>query len=164
MITNVLVAMCLAVPALAGTAHHPPLDQLPGKKAAVKTTALTFPDGKVITVDVMDTPAGREKGLMMRKSLPKDYGMLFVFPAQMGLQFWMKNTLVPLDIVFIGSDKKITVVHEKVKASKVTTPEDEVARAGGIAQFVLELPAGRAKAHKLKKGDLLKFDAAIPEK
>lgn len=157
------LTLLLTVPACAGTTH-PPLDNLPGRKAAVKQTTMTFPNGKAIVVDVMDTPAGREKGLMLRKSLPKDYGMLFVFPAQMGLQFWMKNTLVPLDIVFIGADKKITVVHERVKASKETTPEDEVARAGGIGLYVLELPAGRAKAHKLKQGDALKFEAAIPEK
>ena len=102
----------------------------------VKKAALTFPDGKTIQVDVVDTPATREIGLMCRTRLPRDYGMLFAFPKEMGLGFWMKNTLVSLDLVWIGSDKKITVVFARLKASSLDTPEKDVARAGGKGQYV----------------------------
>lgn len=127
-----------------------------------KTTELTFPDGKTITVDVVDTPLTRERGLMFRKSLPKDYGMLFVFERQGGLQFWMKNTWTSLDIVFIDEAKTITAVHPRVKPSDESTTDENVARVGGLAQYVLELPAGDAKRHKLKPGRALRFEAVIP--
>ncbi len=127
-----------------------------------KTAKLTFPDLKTIAVDVVDTPASRETGLMCRTRLKKDYGMLFVFPSEMGLNFWMKKTLVSLDIVWIGADKKITVVHEKLKASRVDTPDDEVVTAGGAGMYVLELPAGAAGRHRLKAGDALDFSVQVP--
>ncbi|MDE2236469.1 MAG: DUF192 domain-containing protein, partial [Elusimicrobia bacterium] len=114
----------------------------PPASAKVKRARLAFADGKAIQVDVVDTPAQRERGLMFRRRLPRDYGMLFVFPAQLKLNFWMKNTLVSLDMVFIGADKRITVVHPRMKASTLRTPDDRVAIAGGLAQYVLELPAG----------------------
>ena len=129
---------------------------------ASKHAALTFPDGKTIQVDVVDTPQDRERGLMFRRGLPQDYGMLFVFARQAPMQFWMKNTIVPLDMVFIGADKTIAKIHRRVKASALDTPEDAVARASGEAQFVLELPAGAGARHKLKEAQKLSFDVVIP--
>ncbi len=131
---------------------------------AAKKTALTFPNGKKISVDVVDTPATREIGLMCVTKMPKNYGMLFAFSQEMALNFWMKNTLVPLDILWIGADKKITIIHERMKASRVDTPEDQIAVAGGRGQYVLELASGEAKRRGLKAGDQLNFEAAIPEK
>jgi uncharacterized membrane protein (UPF0127 family) len=66
--------------------------------------------------------------------------------------------------VWIGADKKVTVVHDHMKESTVDTPDDKVAVAGGRGQYVLELPAGAAARHKLNPGDQLKFEAAIPAK
>lgn len=129
---------------------------------AGKQTQLTFPDGQAITVDVVDTPVEREQGLMFRKDLPADYGMLFVFPREDKMVFWMKNTLVSLDIDFIGADQKITVLHENVKESTVDTPDQDVVRVGGSAGYVLELPAGASARHRLKAGDPLKFSVTIP--
>ncbi len=96
--------------------------------------------------------------------MPKNYGMLFVFPQDMFLNFWMKNSLVPLDIILIGADKRITVIHEKLHESTVETPEDKIVTAGGKGQYVLELASGEASRRKLKAGDLLKFTTPIPEK
>lgn len=145
------LVLTLALSAYAGT----PL-------APAKKTPLTFPDGVTIRADVVDTPSERERGLMFRRKLPKDYGMLFVFPSQLPMSFWMKNTLIPLDMIFVGADKKITVIHRDVKASTLETPDSDVARAGGVAQYVLELPAGAAARRKLAPGDRLKFDVSIP--
>jgi len=129
---------------------------------APKRAALTYPSGKTAVVDVVDTPRTREIGLMCRTRLGRDYGMLFVFPGEMDLDFWMKNTLVSLDMVWIGSDKRITAVHARMKASRVDTPDAEVARAGARGQYVLELPAGAAERMKLKPGDALRFDVPTP--
>jgi uncharacterized membrane protein (UPF0127 family) len=126
-------------------------------------TDLLFASGQKITVDVVDTPASRETGLMYRKSLPKDYGMLFVFPVEISnMTFWMKNTWVSLDIVFISQDKRVTRVHERVPPSDEKTTDEEVARVRGPAQYVLELPAGAAQRYKLEVGQPLVFEAARP--
>jgi len=130
----------------------------------VKKAALTYPDGHSIRANVVDTPQSREIGMMCLTKLRSDYGMLFVFPQEMELSFWMKNTLVSLDMVWIGADKKVTVVHDHMRKSTVDTPDDKVAVAGGRGQYVLELPAGAAARRKLKAGDQLKFDVAIPDK
>lgn len=152
-------ALLLAALGLAGAAIPLPPEQV----LPPKTARLVMPGG-AITVDVVDTPAAREKGLMFRKSLKPDYGMLFVFPMELDLGFWMKNTYVPLDIVFIGADKKVTVVHRNVRASTEKTTDEEVARAGGRGQYVLELPAGAAKRWKLREGAKLRFEVVVPER
>ena len=125
---------------------------------------MTMPGGKKIQIDLVDTPMSREVGLMCVTKMPRTYGMLFVFSQEMDLGFWMKNTLVPLDIIWIGPDKKITTIHEKLHESTVETPDDKVVTASGRGQFVLELASGEAARRKLKVGDQLKFTAAIPEK
>ncbi|MFI5350868.1 MAG: DUF192 domain-containing protein [Elusimicrobiota bacterium] len=129
-----------------------------------KKAALTFPDGKTIRANVVDTPQSRETGMMCLTKLRSDYGMLFVFPQEMDLNFWMKDTLVSIDIVWIGADKKVTVVHDHMKKSTVDTPDDKIAVAAGRGEYVLELPAGAAEKRGLKAGDALKFDVAIPPK
>ena len=129
-----------------------------------KQCRLSFASGRQITADVVDTPASREKGLMFRRSLPRDYGMLFVFPRQMLMSFWMKNTWTSLDIVFIGADKRVTRVHERVRPSTEETTDERVARVGGPAQYVLELPAGAARRYRLKAGQLVGFEAEVPER
>ena len=101
---------------------------------------------------------------MFRRSLPRDYGMLFVFPAEKPMQFWMKNTWVSLDIVFIDNDKRITRVHKRVRPSTAKTTDEEVARVGGPAQYVLELPAGAADRERLKERQALRFAVELPER
>ncbi|MBI4375631.1 MAG: DUF192 domain-containing protein [Elusimicrobia bacterium] len=128
---------------------------------APKRTRLELPSGDRLMVDVVDTPAERMKGLMFRRSLPKDYGMLFVFPAQTWQTFWMKNTWVSLDIVFIDKDKKVTAIYHEVRPSTPKTSDLEVARVSGLGQFVLELPAGAARRYSLDKGRLVDFNPPI---
>lgn len=152
---SALLVFLLALPAWCA----PRPDRVP----AFGKTDLSFPDGRSIQVDVASIPAQREHGLMFRKSLPKDYGMLFVFSFEDMSSFWMKNTFVSLDIVFIGKDKRITAIHERVKPSREKTPDSRVARVSGRAQYVLELPAGQAKARGLKPGRELGFSVKIPE-
>lgn len=158
---SLLLLLALSSCAYAG-APAAPADCVPQK--VVLKTGMTMPDGKKIRVDVVATPAEREIGLMCVTKMPKDYGMLFVFPNEMFLNFWMKNTLVPLDILWIGADKKITIIHANLPASTTSTPDDKIATAGGKGQYVLELAAGESKRRKLKAGDKLNFAVAIPAK
>ncbi|MBI4057528.1 MAG: DUF192 domain-containing protein [Elusimicrobia bacterium] len=120
-------------------------------------TALWFPNGHKISVELALTPEDQEKGLMFRESLPKEYGMLFPFPKEQVVQFWMKNTWVDLDILFIRSDKTISKTFHRVPRSYPDTPEEKVARVYGLARYVLELPAGTARRHKVMIGQKLKF-------
>ncbi|MDE2491296.1 MAG: DUF192 domain-containing protein [Elusimicrobia bacterium] len=133
---------------------------LPQKIA--KKTVIEVPGGGRIRADIVDTPKEREKGLMCRTRLARDYGMLFVFPADMELAFWMKDTLVSLDMVWIGADKRVNAIHARMPKSTTRTPDSKVARAQARGQYVLELPAGAARRYGLKVGSPLKFDAAIP--
>jgi len=154
------LALSLALTAAAAPAPAPACKP----QKAPHRAKLAYPSGKTVTVDVVDTPASRETGLMCRTKLARDYGMLFVFPNEMPLNFWMKNTLVSLDILWIGADKRITVIHDKMPKSTTETPDDKVAVAGGTGQYVLELPSGAAARLGLKAGDALKFETPIPEK
>jgi uncharacterized protein len=136
---------------------------VPEQKMSILPAAkLILPDRAVIFADVADTPENREIGLMFRRELPKDYGMLFVFPVEQALQFWMKNTLVDLDMVWISADKKITGIHRDVPKSRADTPDEAVARRTGAGKYVLELPAGAALRHKLQVGDRLQFEWKDP--
>ena len=130
---------------------------------ASQRVPIRFPSGARILAEVVQTPESREKGLMFRKTLARDGGMLFLFPDEQDRQFWMKNTWVSLDIVFIGADKRVTRLHERVRASTTRMTDAEVARVGGPAQFVLELPAGSSRRYKLKEGRRLDFKADIPQ-
>lgn len=125
-----------------------------------KRVVIDFPDGSRVRGHLVDTPESREKGLMCVTKMPRGYGMLFAFPMEMDLGFWMKNTLVSLDLVWIGADKRVTAIAPRLKASRLDTPDDQVARAGGRGLFVLELAAGEAARRKLKVGDRLSFDAS----
>jgi hypothetical protein len=129
---------------------------------ATRHAVIRCASGAKIKVDIADTPKEREEGLMFRKKLPKDYGMLFVFPREDYFEFWMKNTWVNLDMVYIGWDKKITALYPNVAASTPKTKDEDVARVGGRAQYVLELPAGAAKRDHLAVGQDLRFKTKIP--
>lgn len=103
------------------------------------------------SVEVMRTEAEREKGLMFRQSMPRDHGMLFDFVQDQPLMFWMKNTLIPLDMVFIGSDGRVVSIAHDAKPMDETVIASKQPAAG-----VLELNAGAAASIGLKVGDVVK--------
>lgn len=125
-----------------------------------QTVTVTLPDGFAVRARVADTPEKQEKGLMFVKQLPENEGMLFVFQQDEDQAFWMKNTLIDLDMVFIGSDKRVTSVAEQVPHSYTYTPDDEVAYALGYGQYVLELSAKTAAKHGVTEGAEIKFELA----
>jgi hypothetical protein len=100
------------------------------------------------TVEVADTAIRQEYGLMCRKALAPDHGMLFLFANQEQRYFWMRNTLIPLDIIYIGADGRVVSVTRNAK------PLDETPLpSAGPAKFVLELAGGRAAQIGLLPGD-----------
>jgi hypothetical protein len=113
-----------------------------------------------VTVELAVTPAERERGLMFRGSLPTGHGMLFVFPASTDHQFWMRNTPLALDIVFIDEERRIVGIRTD------TIPYSE--RRLGIgrpSRYVLEVPAGFCASAGIAVGDrvdLVGVEAARP--
>jgi uncharacterized membrane protein (UPF0127 family) len=99
-------------------------------------------------VEIAGDQASQEKGLMFRKSLAPDAGMLFDFHTDVMTSFWMKNTILPLDIIFVRSDGTISsIAANAVPFSEASIPSSEPIRA------VLEINAGRAKALGIEPGD-----------
>jgi uncharacterized membrane protein (UPF0127 family) len=100
------------------------------------------------TVEIADTDATRERGLMFRKHLAGDQGMLFDFKTPQPVAFWMKNTLIPLDMLFIASDGHvISIARQATPMSEAPIP------SGGDVLAVLEIRGGRAAEIGIQPGD-----------
>ena len=105
-----------------------------------------------VTVEVAADPATRERGLMFRRTLGEDRGMLFVFDEEEEHSFWMKNTLIPLDMIFISGEGRVVGV---VSRAQPLSPE---LRTGGRCRFVLEVPGGWAAARGVAPGDRVRLE------
>jgi len=105
-----------------------------------------------LQVAVASDEKTRDLGLMCVTRLRAAHGMIFVFPQSGPQEFWMKNTLVPLDMVWVEADGRVASVADNVPASTRQTPDDEVARRRGNGRFVIELPAGEANADAIRAG------------
>ena len=106
--------------------------------------------GKVVhlKVEVVDTDATRECGLMFRKSLAPDGGMLFDFKTVQQVSFWMKNTLIPLDMLFIDKNGRIVNIYRQARPQNLDPiPSDEPVLG------VLEISGGRAQDLDISPGD-----------
>ncbi len=113
-------------------------------------TIATGGDATMFTVEIADTEATRERGLMFRQRLPENHGMLFDFGQPQPVSMWMKNTYIPLDMLFIRSDGTIAYIAENtVPKSLDTIGITEPVRA------VLELPGGTAKQKDIRAGDIV---------
>lgn len=86
----------------------------------------------------------RERGLMDRRTLAPHTGMVFVFDEDMPVEFWMKDTLVPLDMVFVAANGTVRSVARNVPVVAPDTPNDRIPRRNGNAKYVIELPANEA--------------------
>jgi len=106
----------------------------------------------VLSLEVADTEAKQERGLMYRTALPAHTGMIFIFGRDDVVDFWMKNTLISLDMVFVGADGRIRSVSPNVPPATPDAPDDRIARVLGHAKYVLELPAGEAAIDGLRTG------------
>ena len=124
----------------------------PSKPARV---VVESPSGRraAVDVEVMRTPAELAKGLMFRERLEPDAGMLFVFPASEHHAFWMKNTLIPLDMIFVGED--LRVVGVVANAEPLTTIPRSV---GKPSRYVLEVNGGWAAAHGVAAADRVRLE------
>jgi len=107
-----------------------------------------------VKVEVARSDPERQRGLMYRQSLEAGRGMIFLFEKpEQHMKFWMKNTYIPLDMIFIGPDKHVVFVEENAEPLTMQSrgPDDDE------SQFVLEVPGGWARAHGVERGVLVRF-------
>ncbi|HVK71686.1 MAG TPA: DUF192 domain-containing protein [Kofleriaceae bacterium] len=125
--------------------------------AATVPTAKVHADGSsgpvTVDVEVVQSPGLVQRGLMYRKFLPPDAGMLFLMDDDDDHYFWMKNTFIPLDILFIDKDLKVAgILHDM-------QPHDTNSKGvGKPSRYVLEVNAGWAKQHGVAAGTPMRFE------
>lgn len=117
----------------------------------LRTVTVNAPNA-ALTLQVARTEAEREFGLMNVTYLSPHTGMVFVFRQDAPEEFWMKDTLVPLDMVFVAADGRVRTVFENVPATMPNTPDDRIPRRDGKAMYVIELPAFEASKDGVAPG------------
>lgn len=146
-----LVAVLCAVHPAAAAAGATPVDPSPARRP-VCIRNICF------AAEIAVTAAERSRGLMHRESLAKDHGMLFVFPEEARHRFWMKNTKVALDIIFIGAERRVVGIARRAQPCR-----EEPCRTYGPeanAAYVLEIAGGLSDAYGFATGDLVQFREA----
>ena len=117
---------------------------------------ILMPEGRetiTVPVEIARTPAERSRGLMFRISLPENEGMLFLFERPDQLSFWMRNTLIPLDMIFIEDSMRVLGVVENAE------PRTDTGRSvPGLSQYVLEVNGGWAQRHGIGPGTRVRFE------
>lgn len=111
-----------------------------------------------IAVEIVNTPQQRELGLMYRRHMDENAGMLFVFPAAQPLKFWMKNTFLPLDMLFADDSGAIV----GIVANAVPFSENQVG-PDAPSKYVVEVNGGFAARHTIQQGDRLEFRGFTPQ-
>jgi uncharacterized membrane protein (UPF0127 family) len=165
----ILVAVSLAASGAAcrngRSATAPAPSPMPGASTGTPTVVLHATAGGQrsipVRVELALTGPQRERGLMFRNHLEPDTGMLFLFPSPAPLTFWMKNTLIPLDMIFIDSNRRILGIVENAE------PETETGRhVEGNSQYVLEIGGGLSQKWGVAAGSTVDFQGlpatAIP--
>lgn len=151
-----LVRACAVMALAAGLLLHAPAPGRADGRAMVlpvdpaPLVAVTGQGERAFRIEVADDSAERAAGLMFREDMPDDHGMLFVFDQSQLVAFWMKNTVMPLDLVFIGEDGRIRAIRQGEPQSLAAISPGEPVR------YVLELKAGTAAREHIEKGDLVR--------
>jgi uncharacterized membrane protein (UPF0127 family) len=159
------VVLLCGCPASRGTdaqpAAKPPATSAGTQAQAQSAKVVLMPAGRdpvSVRVEVVRTESERRRGLMFRQSLPEDAGMLFLFDRPEHLSFWMRNTYIPLDMIFIEPSMRVLGIVEN------TEPMTDTSRAvPGISQYVLEVNAGFSRRYGLTPGTAVRFEGvALP--
>lgn len=149
---SILALFALLLPALAFA------------QAPEARTPVSFAEGHLVietasgrhpfAVEIARTPQQRARGLMFRQSLPPGRGMLFLYPRQGPVYMWMKDTFVPLDMLFMDRDGKIVHVVENARPKSL-----DIISSWAPAKSVLEVPAGTAARLGVRNGDRVVYPA-----
>lgn len=140
-------AIVAAFAAFAALAQQPAAETYP---LTIETTA----GPRNFVVEFADEPDERARGLMFRRAMDEDAGMLFDFGDDVSVSMWMKNTYLPLDMLFIEKDGTVLSI-----ARRTTPLSERTIRSGGRVRYVLEINGGRARALGIAEGDVVSSPA-----
>lgn len=116
-------------------------------------TTIEFSNKVKLKVEVANTPAKRNLGLMNRTSLPKDQGMLFVFDRPQKLSFWMRNTYIPLSIGYFDENRVLKEIHQMKPQNMLEKSQDLRSYPSQcLCQYAIEVNQGWFKKNKIKIG------------
>jgi uncharacterized membrane protein (UPF0127 family) len=119
----------------------------------------------LLELRVADTITKREYGLMCVRSLPIHTGMIFVYRDGDNMRsYWMKNTLIPLDMIWVLKNGRVDTVHANVPSTTVDTPDEKIPTRTGTGSYVIELAAGEAARAGIKPGAMLDVGSVPPSK
>ena len=128
---------------------RPPCGANAGERGRQDTIEIVTSSGvHAFSVELATNDAERARGLMFRKSLPEGHGMLFDFQTDQQVQFWMRNTYIPLDMIFIRGDGRVLNI-----AQNATPLSDTLIPSAGPVRGVLEVIAGTARKYHIAPGD-----------
>ncbi len=144
MLSGLLLAVATALPS-----PNPPLP-----------ITLAFAPRAQLRLETATTPQEQERGLMNRTTLAPHTGMIFVFDGDELRSFWMKDTLIPLDMIFVASDGTVRTVFANVPVLPPNMPDDKIPLESANAQYVIELSAGEAARDGIVPGVRLRFARA----
>ncbi len=151
MIALFIVPNVMKAPATTSTDDS--FDEVPFTKEGTATISdLTGKPKVTIDAEFADTEYDRQRGLMFRRSMLETQGMLFFFPVEEMQSFWMRNTYISLDMIFIDANKRVVTIHRNTK-----TLSDQSYPSTKPAKYVLEVVAGFCDKHGVREGDLIGF-------
>lgn len=155
-VSAVVAAFALAC---AQPAAPPPPPASPPAASQSASPRVIFPDNFAVQVEIAADEATRQQGLMFRDHLADDRGMIFLFPAKDVYPFWMKNTIIPLDMIWIDDAKRVVTVASDVPPCKADPcPSYPLPNGPAAARYVLETAAGVAKKHRIEPGMTLRME------
>jgi uncharacterized membrane protein (UPF0127 family) len=128
-------------------------------KATASESQLSISNKLSLNIKIADNDSARMKGLMFVKNLPENEGMLFIMEDEAQVNMWMKNTYIPLDMIFINSNKEIVSMAENTKPLST-----EIISSKNKVKYVLEINGGLAKKSGLKIGDKINYQEVYEEK
>jgi hypothetical protein len=131
-----------------------PPPETPRPAGPASMVVISAPNGPVpVAVEVVSTDAKIEKGLMYRTHLPPNDGMLFLLPVEKDWAFWMHNTLIPLDMLFIRKDLTIAGIVQNAEPKT-----DTLRKVGEVSAYVLEVNGGFCASHGVAANQKVRFD------
>lgn len=110
-----------------------------------------------LDIEIADTDSSRNRGLMQRDGLPEDSGMWFIFDQESEQGFWMANTRLALDLIFVRSDGTVQSIAKYIQPMRT-----ETISSNGLSQYVLEVEAGYSDSKGILEGDLIAFERDAP--
>lgn len=152
----ILILACALACAQRASAPASPSPAAPATASNTEAARIILPDKSVVVVEVAPDEDTRAQGLMYRDHLADDRGMIFLFPEAGEYPFWMKNTLIPLDMIWMDRDHRIVHIARDVPPCKADPCPNYPPHAQ--ASSVLELAAGVAAKRHLAEGNVLRFE------